>query len=293
MDWRTTWARDAQTGKRWTTHHRHSPIGDHDAGPGPHLLALGRVDRPVEAPRSITLDGPDGGPVLSSALALSLLTGIPFRLVDTRASRATSGLRPRELKAVEAAAKLGNAEVLGASLGSVDLTFRPGPYSPADLALDLGIDGSTALVLQTLHLPIALRAESPVRLSLWGDSTALDARSVPFLETTWRAHRAALGAPVALRRDGGRLDAWIEPACLRSLPPEWLERDAIDPDSADQLLIPLALAPDRGAFRVSEVTERLRANAWTVQAFLPRRSIRIVADKGDRSAQVIVEDRNT
>ena len=71
-----------------------------------------------------------------------------------------------------------------------DLTFRPASYSPLGerLQIDIGTAGSTALVLQTLHLPIALRAEQPVRVTLTGGTFNLAAPSFPFLETTWRAH---------------------------------------------------------------------------------------------------------
>ena len=42
------------------------------------------------------------------------------------------------------------------------------PTPPRDLAIDIGTAGSTGLVLQTLHLPLALRAESAVRVVLTG-----------------------------------------------------------------------------------------------------------------------------
>src|SRR6516225_9054251 len=98
----------------------------------------------------ITRDGSQGeggGQILRTALTLSLLTGKPFRLVKVRANRETPGLRPQHLSAVRAAAELGNAEVSGASVGSRELTFRPGAYAPRDLEIDIGTAGSTALVL--------------------------------------------------------------------------------------------------------------------------------------------------
>ena len=178
---------------------------------------------------NITLDGSEGeggGQILRTALTLSLLTGRPFRLVKVRANREKPGLRPQHLTAVLAAAELGGADASGAAVGSRDLTFRPGSYTPRDLAFDIGTAGATALVLQALHLPLALRSDRPVRVTLTGGTFNTKAPSYPFLESTWRAHLAALGAPVALampcagfypRGGGGRLDAWIEPATLRPL----------------------------------------------------------------------------
>lgn len=93
------------------------------------------------------------------------------------------------------------------------------------MMLDIGTAGSTALVLQTLHLAIALRTDRPVRVTLRGGTFNLAAPSYPFLATTWRSQMAALGAPVALSmplagfypRGGGELDAWIEPARLQGM----------------------------------------------------------------------------
>ncbi len=101
--------------------------------------------------------GEGGGQILRTALTLSLLTGRPFRMVKIRANRDKPGLRPQHRKAVEAAAALGEAEVRGNAVGSRELTFSPANYASRDLSIDIGTAGSTSLVLQTLHLPLALR----------------------------------------------------------------------------------------------------------------------------------------
>ena len=62
---------------------------------------------------------------------------------------------------------------------------------------------------------------------------------------------------------------------------------AVDPHSADQILIPLALAPGRSAYTVSEITEHLRTNAQTVRAFLDR-EITVEEAAGGRPGRVIV-----
>ena len=205
--------------RRWVAHTRHDRMAP------PHRSH--RVEPPAEevcdvSSRLVTLDGSKGeggGQILRTALTLSLLTGRPFRLVKVRANREKPGLRPQHLKAIESAASLGGAEVVGGSIGSRDLTFRPADYTPRDLQIDIGTAGATALVLQTLHLPLALRAAQPVRVTLTGGTFNTKAPSFPFLETTWRAHLVSIGLPIALAmpatgfypRGGGRLDAWIEP----------------------------------------------------------------------------------
>ncbi|MFO0959267.1 MAG: RNA 3'-terminal phosphate cyclase [Isosphaeraceae bacterium] len=334
----------------------------------------------MSSDRLITIDGSQGeggGQILRTALTLSLLTGRPFRIVKLRANRDKPGLRPQHLTAVESAARLGG-EAEGARVGSRDLTFRPQPYSPRDMLLDIGTAGSTALVLHTLHLPIALKAESPIRLTLEGGTFNYRAPSYPFLAETWRWHMARMGLPIGLKmpsagyypRGGGKLEAWIEPgqpsaivevekaplsrirvtagttnlagrgiaermnervrerreeagieAEIEFVEAEWpgngagaavaivaehgdrastfvglgergkaaeqvadeaveellafeASEGAIDPHSADQVLLPMAMAQGRSIFTVSEVTDHLRTQAQVIPMFLDR-SIRI------------------
>ena len=169
--------------------------------------------------------GEGGGQILRSALSLSMLTNRPFRIRKIRANRDKPGLRPQHLAAVEASALLCSAEVSGASVGSRELTFRPGPISTRDLEFHIGTAGSTALVLQTLHLPIALRTERTVHVVLTGGTFNTKAPSYPFLAECWIDHLCEIGLDVSLRmpdagfypRGGGRIEALIEPGTPRAL----------------------------------------------------------------------------
>jgi RNA 3'-terminal phosphate cyclase (ATP) len=346
------------------------------------------------AAKVVVLDGSageGGGQILRTALSLSLLTGKPFRMVKIRANREPTGLRPQHVKAVEAAALLGEAEIDGVEVGSRALSFQPSRYTPQDMQVNIGTAGSTALVLQALHLPIALRAEGPVRVVLTGGTFNTQAPSFPFLDETWRRYLGLCGMPIALAmpaagfypRGGGQLEAWIEPARpaaftkldraplrgirgeagICNLPPErriaerlaeraeaklaarglkaeitpttWpgpgtgaaislvAEHDdglattflglgergkpaemvadeaveellafmmadgAVDPYSADQILLPLAFAPGRSVYTVAAVTEHLRTNVETLRAFLDR-PIRI-EEPDDGPARVVIE----
>ncbi len=210
---------------RWVAHESHEAPGL------PHLAPAGpprEASRVAGSSGMVVLDGSSGeggGQVLRTALTLSLLTGRPFRIDRVRANRDKPGLRPQHLTAVEAAQALGGAEVEGAAIGAATLRFAPSPYVPRDMHVDIGTAGSTALVLQTLHLPIALRCEGPVRLTLAGGTFNLAAPSYPFLDASWRRWMAELGLPIALAMPaagfyppgGGRLDAWIEPGTLRPI----------------------------------------------------------------------------
>ena len=126
-------------------------------------------------------------------------------MVKIRANRDKPGLRPQHQKAVEAAAELGEAKVTGNAVGARELTFSPGAYTPRDLSIDIGTAGSTGLVLQTLHLPLAMRAQSPVRLVLTGGTFNPKAPAFLFLDATWRAYLAALGMPLTSDDALGRI----------------------------------------------------------------------------------------
>ncbi len=60
--------------------------------------------------------GEGGGQILRASLALSLVTGQPFRMEHIRAGRKKPGLLRQHLTAVEAARAVGYAEFSGAAL---------------------------------------------------------------------------------------------------------------------------------------------------------------------------------
>src|SRR5215471_18558950 len=107
--------------------------------------------------------GEGGGQILRTSLALSLLTGRPFRLRNIRARRPKPGLQPQHLTSVRAAAKL-----RGDSVGSSDLQFEPGAVSAGSYRFDIGTAGATGLVLHTIYLPLALRGQTPSEVTLIG-----------------------------------------------------------------------------------------------------------------------------
>ena len=118
----------------------------------------------------ITIDGSQGeggGQILRTSLALSLVTGQPFRMERIRARRQKPGLLRQHLTAVEAAEAVGCADVTGAVLGSQTLGFTPGPVTHGNYRFAVGTAGSATLVLQTV-LPALLIASGPSTLTLEG-----------------------------------------------------------------------------------------------------------------------------
>jgi RNA 3'-terminal phosphate cyclase (ATP) len=111
--------------------------------------------------------GEGGGQVLRTALALSAIRGIPVEIHSIRARREVPGLQAQHLTAVTALGQITDARVEGASLGSRQVLFAPGPVRPGEYRFDVGTAGSAALVLQTILLPLAL-AGGPSRIVLTG-----------------------------------------------------------------------------------------------------------------------------
>jgi RNA 3'-terminal phosphate cyclase (ATP) len=163
--------------------------------------------------------GEGGGQVLRSALALSLLTQTPFRLINIRARRPKPGLRAQHLKAVEAAMEIGAARVEGAALGSSQLVFVPRRIRCGDFRFDIGTAGSTSLVLQTVLLPLC-RAGGASHLTITGGTHVPWSPCFDYLQLQWLPYMREIGLCAEARleragfypRGGGRIAAIIQPS---------------------------------------------------------------------------------
>jgi RNA 3'-terminal phosphate cyclase (ATP) len=170
----------------------------------------------------ITIDGSmgeGGGQVLRTSLALSLVTGKPFRIEKIRAGREKPGLLRQHLTAVNAAAAVGGAQVEGAALGSREITFRPGSVRPGEHRFAVGTAGSATLVLQAV-LPALLGARGPSTLTLEGGThnpnappfDFLDRAFLPLLRRMGVRVEAALERPGFYPAGGGKFEVRVEPA---------------------------------------------------------------------------------
>lgn len=180
----------------------------------------------------ITIDGSEGeggGQVLRNACALSLVTGEPFTIEKIRGRRDQPGLMRQHLTAIEAACTIGGLECEGLELGSDRISFRPGRVTPGDYHFAVGTAGSTALVLQTVLVPLAL-ADKPSHLVIEGGTHAGMAPPFDFIEKCFLPVFNRMGPSVDIRikrhgffpRGGGRIEVDIEPAPLRRI--ECLDR---------------------------------------------------------------------
>jgi RNA 3'-terminal phosphate cyclase (ATP) len=335
--------------------------------------------------------GEGGGQILRTSLAMSLLTGKPFRLHNIRARRPKPGLQPQHLMCVRAAATIGKAQIIGASQGSSELSFDPGTVTAGNYHFAIGTAGATGLVLQTLCLPLALGAREPSEITISGGTHVKAAPCYHFLDTTWRAFLEFFGLRLKLTmvrpgfypRGGGAIRAGIQPcprlhsfrlgptaplhtvtgfSAVAGLPEEIAERQAhraekrlraearelkvkiavdtwsgspgtvlaltlptqpvptlffalgergkkaervadevvdqviaflatespaVDLHSADQIVLPLALAEGRSEFPVAEITQHLLTNVAVIGRFVDR-PITCAGEEG-KPGRVVIE----
>jgi RNA 3'-terminal phosphate cyclase (ATP) len=99
--------------------------------------------------------------------------------------------------AVQAAAEVGQARVVGAEIGSTRLVFEPGEVRPGEYDFRIGSAGSTTLVAQTV-LPALLHLEGPSVLHLEGGTHNPFAPPLDFLAQTYLPLVARMGPKIAV-----------------------------------------------------------------------------------------------
>jgi RNA 3'-terminal phosphate cyclase (ATP) len=162
--------------------------------------------------------GEGGGQILRSSLALSLVSGQPFRIENIRAGRKKPGLMRQHLTAVEAAAAVGSARVEGAGTGSQQLEFHPRGIVAGSYHFAVGTAGSSTLVLQTV-LPALLTAGSRSELILEGGTHNPHAPPFDFLVGSFLPLIGRMGPKVSAKlvrpgfypAGGGRFTVSVEP----------------------------------------------------------------------------------
>ncbi|MEJ2272244.1 MAG: RNA 3'-terminal phosphate cyclase, partial [Candidatus Bathyarchaeota archaeon] len=78
------------------------------------------------------------GTILRLSIALSCITKEPLHIFNIRQRRNKKGLRPQHLESVNTAAKLCNAEIKGATIGSNELWFNPKEIIHGEIQAEIG-----------------------------------------------------------------------------------------------------------------------------------------------------------
>ena len=170
------------------------------------------------------------GTILRLSVALSAVTGQPLHICNIRQSRSQPGLKPQHREAVLTAARLCNAEVEGASLGSTELWFEPHEIKGGKIEAEIGTAGSIPMLLMAV-LPICIFAKQEVRLHVAKGGT--DTKNAPTINyvrmlLVSTLSRMGLDASVTVHRYGyypkgmGEVTLTVKPC--RKLKPIRLER---------------------------------------------------------------------
>jgi RNA 3'-terminal phosphate cyclase (ATP) len=229
--------------------------------------------------------GEGGGQILRSALALSMITGQPFRIGDIRAKRTKPGLMRQHLVTVQAAAQVSGAGVTGAGLGSSELSFRPGSIKGGDYHFAIGSAGSCTLVLQTVVLAL-LHAQQPSTVRIGGGTHNTMAPPVQFLQRAYLPLLARMGADVDIEltrygfypAGGGEVVATVRP-CAQLRPLSLMERGTYVAGHADAFVA--GLPPSVGTRELSCISDAMK---WNTRQLHMRR---LPAEQGPGNAVLI------
>ncbi|ENW07630.1 RNA 3'-terminal phosphate cyclase [Acinetobacter beijerinckii] len=152
-------------------------------------------------PATIQIDGSQGeggGQILRTALALSMITGQAFELINIRAGRKKPGLMRQHLVCVQASQHISQAYVEGAELHNQRLYFAPQHVQNGKYQFQIGSAGSTTLVLQTL-LPALLLQNEASELTISGGTHNPLAPTADFIEHCFLPALEILGIKVEFK----------------------------------------------------------------------------------------------
>ncbi len=127
----------------------------------------------------IEIDGSEksgSGTILRLSIALATITQNQLHIRNIRQNRPQPGLKPQHLEAVLSAAKLCNAKLEGAKLGSRELWFEPQQIVGGNINAEIQTAGNIPMLLLAT-LPICLFADDPVHLHVAKGGT--DTRNAP------------------------------------------------------------------------------------------------------------------
>jgi RNA 3'-terminal phosphate cyclase (ATP) len=138
------------------------------------------------------------GTILRLSIAIAAITKQPLHITNIRQNRPQPGLKHQHLEAVLTAAKLCNATVQGATLGSKELWFTPHEINGGNIEALIETAGSIPMLLMAT-LPICLFAENPVRLHVAkGGTDTTHAPTINYLRNLFLPALKQIGVDAAI-----------------------------------------------------------------------------------------------
>jgi len=162
--------------------------------------------------------GEGGGQILRTALALSAILKKPFTLYHIRCKRRNPGLQAQHVAAVEALARITEAQIEGVKFGSQEITFIPQKVHSGDYQFEVRTAGSAILLLQAIFLPLCF-SRGVSNITLIGGTHVQWSPSFHYFSEVFLPALEELGvsATVAIERwgffpkGGGRIRLKINP----------------------------------------------------------------------------------
>ncbi|USG99969.1 RNA 3'-terminal phosphate cyclase [Thermococcus argininiproducens] len=147
--------------------------------------------------------GEGGGQILRTAIALSVITGEPIKIINIRAKRSKPGLRPQHLYGILGLKELSDAKVKGAKESSTELEFYPKSIRAKHIKVPIKTAGSISLVLQAL-LPAMVFAEEEVTFEITGGTDVAWSPPVDYLKyvTLYALDKLGIKAKIEIKRRG-------------------------------------------------------------------------------------------
>ncbi len=147
--------------------------------------------------------GEGGGQILRYSLALSAVLLKPVHIYNIRVKRSNPGLRPQHLTGVKALASITGAELRGASVGSLEVWFKPRYRRGGYYRFDIGTAGSVTLVIQAI-LPALLFADRDSVVEITGGTDVSWSPPVDYMRYVFlpMLKRFGVDAELEVRRRG-------------------------------------------------------------------------------------------
>jgi len=213
----------------------------------------------------IEIDGSQksgSGTILRLSVALSAIIGDSLHIYNIRKKRGQPGLRPQHLEAVLTAAKLCNADVKGAAIGSQEIWFYPREINGGDVKAEIGTAGSIPMLIMTV-LPICAFAKQPVDLHISkGGTDVRHSPTINYLKHVFLPvlRRMGLEASIEIHKYGyypkGMGEVTLKTQPCRGLKPIRLERFG-DIEEIGGISVCTFLADRKVALRQAKEAERI------------------------------------
>ena len=159
---------------------------------------------------TLEIDGKiGGGQILRTTLSLSAILKKPIKIINIRAGRPNPGLQRQHLCCVMSIVKITNGTVVGAEIGSPEITFVPsaesGLYNPLiEQTIEIGSSGSCMLVLQCIIPVLIFSCNKISTFTIKGGTHESLSPSETFIEKTFFPALFSVGisAEIAMKSIG-------------------------------------------------------------------------------------------